>query len=51
MVVVALRMFLSCATVCYPSTVQSKYSNCTVNPSKYGKKIRGYTSIIIVKRA
>ena len=31
-------MLLRCATVHYPSTEQSKYSNCTVNPSKYGKE-------------
>ena len=24
-------ILLRCATVCYPSTEQSKYSNCTVN--------------------
>ena len=34
-------MLLRCATVHYPSTKQSKYSNCTVNPSKYGKENQG----------
>ena len=33
MVIVALLW--RCATVSYPSTERSKYSNCTVNPSKY----------------
>ena len=32
---------LRCATVRYPSTDRSKYSNCTVNPSKYGIENQG----------
>ena len=39
MVIVAL--FLRFATVRYPSSERSKYSNCTVNPSKYGKENQG----------
>ena len=34
-------MLLRCVTVRYPSTERSKYSNCTVNPSKYGKENQG----------
>ena len=34
-------MFLRFATVRYPSTERSKYANCTVNPSKYGKENQG----------
>ena len=30
-------MLFRCATVSYPSTKRSKYSNCAVYPSKYGK--------------
>ena len=44
-------MLLRCATVHYTSTERSKYSNFTVNPSKYVKEIKGYTSIIIVRHA
>ena len=39
-------ILLRCASACYPTTERLKYSNCTVNPSKYGK---GYTSIITIK--
>ena len=31
-------MLLRCATVHYPSTEPSNYSNCIVNPSKYDKE-------------
>ena len=50
---VIMALLLRCATVCYPSTEQLQYSNCTVIPSKINmlKKIRGYTSIIVVKHA
>ena len=34
-------MLLRSATVRYPSTEQLKYSNFTVNPSKYGKGNQG----------
>ena len=32
--IVSGSMLLRCATVHYPSTERSKYSNCIVNPSK-----------------
>ena len=31
-------MLLRCVIVHYPSTERLKYSNCTVNTSKYGKE-------------
>ena len=34
-------MFLRCLSMRYPSTEWSKYSNCTINPSKYGKENQG----------
>ena len=34
-------MLLRYATVRYPSTERSKFSNCTVNSSKYGKENQG----------
>ena len=39
MVIVALCFWD--AQLCYPSTEWSKYSNCTVNPSKYDKENQG----------
>ena len=43
-------MLQRCATVCYPSTERSKYSNYTVSlQNNKLKKIRGYIFIIIVK--
>ena len=41
MVVASGSMLLRCVTARYPSTGWSKYSNCTVNPSKYGKENQG----------
>ena len=34
-------MLLKCVAVYYPSTKRSKYSNYTVNPSKYSKENQG----------
>ena len=39
---------LRCATVCYPSTKQSKYSNCTVNFLNILRRIRRYRIMQIV---
>ena len=36
--VIATNTFVLCDCVHYPSTKQTKYSNCTVNSSKYFEK-------------
>ena len=41
MVIASSSMLLKCATVHYPSTERSKYSNCTVNPSEYDEQNQG----------
>ena len=41
MVIASGSMLLKCATVHYPSTERSEYSNCRVTPSKYDKENQG----------
>ena len=41
MVIASSSMLLKCVAVHYPSTEQSKYSNCTVTPSEYDEENQG----------